>query len=78
MMYMSARSVNGSLETFRWAEQNRGPGDSAQYASALYHAAAAQGVYAGRWGLTGYMTMGTVATVFGAGLALSALFRWQR
>ena len=73
--YASAAGVRAPIETFRWFEQNRSPNDSAAYASALYHASAAQGIYAGRWGLAGYMTLGVFGVAAGAVVALSALWR---
>jgi hypothetical protein len=78
LCYLQVAQVREQLATLRWVEANRAQGqqaDSALYASALYHASFAQGTYAGRWGLTGYMTLGVFGVAAGAAVALSALWR---
>lgn len=76
--YLQASQVREQVATLRWVEENRShiqQADSAMYASALYHASYAQGMYAGRWNLTGYMTLGVFGVAAGAAVALSALWR---
>jgi ABC-type multidrug transport system permease subunit len=75
LTYGKTRSVQGPIETLAWFTANGSPGDSIAYASAVYHAAHASNSYRGRWGPTGYMTLGVAGVVFGALLALSALRR---
>ena len=62
----------GPLETLAWFEQNRGPADSAAYASALYHASHAQAANANRWKPTGYATTAILGAVIGLALIASA------
>jgi hypothetical protein len=45
-----------------------GPGDSAAYASALYHATHARVAHEARWEITGYATLGLVGVVIALGL----------
>jgi hypothetical protein len=68
-------SNRSPLSTARWIEQHRSPGDSATYASALYHAGHAQASNHGRWHLTGYATLGVVGTALGLALLLAARSR---
>jgi hypothetical protein len=75
LTYGQSRAVEGPIEDLLWVTENRSLGDSAQYASAAYHAAYASESYRRRWGPTGYMTLGTAGVLFGALLALSALRR---
>jgi hypothetical protein len=69
-------SNRSPLATLRWVEQHRSAGDSATYASALYHAGHAQASNDARWHLTGYATLGVLGTA--AGLALLAATRSRR
>ena len=64
-----------SVSTLRWVEQHRSPGDSAAYASALYHAGPAQASDDDRWHLTGYATLGVLGTALGLALLLAARSR---
>ena len=73
--YAKARSVQGALDDLLWVSAHRAPGDSAVIASAAYHAGHASLDYNARWGLTGYMTLGTLFVALGVVLALSALRR---
>lgn len=68
-------SVKGPLETLAWVEQHRAPGDSATYASALYHASHAQAAHKSRWSATGYAAHGVAGAVIGLTLILSARSR---
>ncbi|MEX2178509.1 MAG: hypothetical protein WD801_07345 [Gemmatimonadaceae bacterium] len=65
-------STRGPLQTLAWYEQHRAPGDSAGYASALYHAGHAQATHAARWSLTGYATLGVAGTLVGLAVLLGA------
>lgn len=70
--------AKGPIETREWFEQHRSPGDSAAYASAVYHASHARATHAARWHPTGYATMGVAGTLAGAALVLSARRRRPR
>ncbi len=61
-------SERSPLETLAWFEQNRSPGDSAGYASALYHASYARASVANRWHPLGYGTLGVAGTLLGIAL----------
>ncbi len=63
-------AANGPLETLAWYDAHRGPGDSAAYASAQYHAAHARASHANRWRPTGYATLGLLGTLIGIGLLI--------
>ena len=52
--------------------------DSAMYASAVYHATPARASEVGRWGLTGYVTLGVFGTVVGIGLVVFSHRRLRR
>lgn len=69
--------TRGPLETLAWAETHRAPGDSAAYASALYHAAHAQAARDGRWNADGFATQGVAGTLFGLALILTGRRRRQ-
>ena len=68
-------SNRSPLATLRWIEQHRSPGDSATYASALYHAGHAQASNDTRWQLDGYATLGVLGTAFGLGLLVAGRSR---
>ncbi|HYC50155.1 MAG TPA: hypothetical protein VEB19_03505 [Gemmatimonadaceae bacterium] len=63
------------IRTLRYFEANRSPGDSAGYASALYHASPALREHANRWTPLGYGTTGIIGILFGAGMLVTALRR---
>jgi hypothetical protein len=75
-IYGSWWSLNGPLETLARLETHRFRGDSAEYASALYHASHAKATQAARWSPTGYATLGTLGIIVSLGLILSAR-RWR-
>jgi hypothetical protein len=68
-------SNRSPLRTLAWVEQHRSPGDSALYASALYHAGHAQASNTARWHLSGYATLGVIGTLLGLGLLVAARSR---
>lgn len=68
-------SNRSPLRTLAWVEQHRSPGDSALYASALYHGGHAQASNTARWRLTGYATLGVVGTALGLALLIAARSR---
>jgi hypothetical protein len=63
--YGVRHSTRDPLATLAWFQQHRAPGDSAGYASALYHASHAQATEANRWHPTGYATLSVVGTCLG-------------
>lgn len=58
-------SNRAPLRTLDWYLNNRSPGDSAAYASALYHASFARASESARWHLSGYATLATAGTALG-------------
>ena len=68
-------SLKGPLETLAWYDQNRSPGDSLAYASALYHASYAKADQRGRWGPTGYATLGLIGVIIAGSLIASSRSR---
>lgn len=65
-------SNRAPLAALAFIEQNRSPGDSAMYASAVYHGAHARASNDSRWRLTGYATLGVIAAVVGTTLLLAS------
>lgn len=66
------------IASLAWAQAHRTPGDSASYASQLYHGSHGQVARDGRWRTTGYATQGLMGTLIGLALVLSARSRSLR
>jgi hypothetical protein len=73
--YLKWNSVQRPLRELEYAKNHRTAGDSAYYASTLYHATYAMEDEANRWGPAGYATLTTIGLVIGVGLIASAAWR---